>query len=119
MSPDLQRELLTEVQHLRRHLADHRPARHGWLRHLVKGLEDDAAVQAKVHKWACVYWLVNFPVIAVLYFVFPNTWIALGLLVNTFYSLYANFATDYGALSAAQASLHASEAARSTKDSSR
>lgn len=111
MSTDLQAQLLAELRHARLHRAA-RGGRHGWLRHVVKGLEDDPAVQVRVHKWASVYWLINFPVIAVLYFGFPTTWVSLGLLVNTFYSLYANFATDYGALSAAQASLHASEASR-------
>ena len=100
---DVQAELLAELRAAREH-REQQPVRHGWLRHVIKGLEDDPGVQARIHKWATVYWLVNFPVIGVLYFVFPATWLALGLLVNTFYSLYANFATDYGALSAAQAS---------------
>lgn len=112
MSEDLQAQLLVELTAAREHreaTARH-PGRHGWLRYLVAGLEDDPAVQARVHKWACVYWIINFPVIAVLYFAYPATWLALGLLVNTFYSLYANFATDYGGLSAAQASMHAEAA---------
>jgi hypothetical protein len=112
MSDDLQAQLLAELTAAREHreASARRPGRHGWLRHLVAGLEDDPAVQARIHKWACVYWLANFPVIGVLYFFYPHTWIALGLLVNTFYSLYANFATDYGGLSAAQASMHAEAA---------
>ena len=113
MSMDVQAQLLAELKLARRHReAVARSGRHGWLRHFVAGLEEDAAVQARVHKWACVYWIINFPVIAVLYFFYPATWVSLGLLVNTFYSLYANFATDYGALSAAQASLRIGEAAQ-------
>lgn len=112
MSDDLQAQLLAELTAAREHreASTRRSQPHGWLRHLVKGLEDDPGVQAAVHKWACVYWLINFPVIAVLYFCYPSVWVGVGLLVNTFYSLYANFATDYGALSAAQASLRVSEA---------
>lgn len=84
--------------------------RYGWLRHVFKDLESNARTQAMIHKWACAYWLVNFPVIAVLYCFFPRTWLALGLFLNTFYSLYANLATDYDGLSSSQASLHAQEA---------
>lgn len=110
----VQEQLLTEVQQLRAHLAARR-VRHGWLRHFVKGLEDDPAVQARVHKIACVYWAINFPVVVVLFFGFPGLWTGLALFVNTVYSLYANFATDYGALSAAQASLQVRDAARTSK----
>ena len=104
-----EQQMLAEVRALRAHL--HRPAvRHLWLRHFVKGLETDPEVQAKVHKWACVYWAANFPIVALLFFGFPHVWIAVGLLVNTFYSLYANLATDYDGLSSSQASAHAREA---------
>lgn len=89
----------------------HRPrVRHGWLRHVLHGLEEDPAVQIRVHKVACIYWLVNFPVIAVIFFGFPRLWVTVGLLLNTFYSLYANLATDYDGLSSSQASMHAREA---------
>ena len=93
--------------------------RHGWLRHVVKGFEEDPEVQIKVHKWACVYWLVNFPVIAVLFVGFPKVWLGPGLFLNTFYSLYANFATDYDGLSSSQASMHAREAAHAAHDEAR
>ena len=84
--------------------------RHGWLKHVVKDLEDNPRMQARVHLYACWYWLANFPIIAVLFFAFPHLWIAIGLFLNTFYSLYANLATDYDGLSSSQASLHATEA---------
>lgn len=89
--------------------------RHGWLRHFMHGLEEDPAVQIKVHKWACVYWLINFPVIGILFFGFPRVWVGVGLLLNTFYSLYANLATDYDGLSSSQASMHAREATRAAQ----
>jgi hypothetical protein len=89
----------------------HRPRpRHSWVGRFVKGLGDDPRVQIRVHKVACVYWLINFPVVGLLFFGFPKVWLGLGLLINTFYSLYANLATDYDGLSSAQASLHAREA---------
>ena len=85
--------------------------RHAWLRHFIKDLETNPDTQLKVHLYASWYWLVNFPIIAVFFFIFPHIWVALGLLVNTFYSLYANFATDYGAVSAALAAKKADTAA--------
>lgn len=77
--------------------------RHAWLRHLIKDLEENPRTQYKVHLYATYYWVVNFPVVGVLYFCFPKLWVGIGLLLNTFYSLYANFATDYGGMSASLA----------------
>ena len=81
-----------------------------WLSRWVKSIETDPAVQATIHRWSSYWWIINFPIVAFLFFATPHLWITVGLFLNTFYSLYANFATDYGALSAAQASMHAKEA---------
>jgi len=87
------------------HLASVRsPVRHGWLKHIIKGLETDAHIQYKVHFWGSVYWLVNLPGVLVLYFFFPHLWVKIGILITLVYSVYANFATDYGGMSAAMAS---------------
>lgn len=115
MAEKVNHDLLAEIKKLNAKvdsMAIHRPVmmRHGWLKHVVKGLEEDPAVQAKVHKVASYWWVINFPIVAFLFFGMPHVWITVGLLMNTFYSLYANFATDYGALSAAQASLYAKQA---------
>jgi len=80
------------------------PVRHGWLKHIVKGLETDAHIQYKVHFWGSVYWLVNLPAVLLLYFFFPGLWVKIGILITLVYSVYANFATDYGGMSAAMAS---------------
>lgn len=103
--------VLAEIRALREHI-EHRswPRRHAWLRHIVKGLEEDPAVQARVHRIACYYWLANFPVVIALFFGFPKVWVAIALFINTIYSLYANLATDYDGLSSSQASLHAVQA---------
>jgi hypothetical protein len=115
-------ELAAEVRALRKELARirMRPRRHHVLGKIVKGFEEDPVVQARVHLYGCIYWLINFPIIAALFFGWPSEWIKVGLLVNTFYSLYANLATDYDGLSSSQASLHAREAtaaARNREDS--
>jgi hypothetical protein len=88
-----------------------------WLSRWVKAIETDPSIQAAIHKYSSYWWLLNFPVVGFLFFATPHIWMTVGLLMNTFYSLYANFATDYGALSAAQASLHAIEAVKTANKS--
>jgi hypothetical protein len=101
------RALRHEVTALRAHLgmktggAGGGAGRYAWLRHLVKGLETDPRLQYKVHFWGSAYWLVNIPVVLVLYFFAPSKIL---LLITLVYSVYANFATDYGGMSAAMAS---------------
>lgn len=113
MTEKVHHDLLTEIKKLNIRLDNvQKPVvmRHGWLKIFFKDLENNAQTQASIHKWACVYWLANFPIILGLFFFAPHLWLAVGLLVNTVYSLYANLATDYGALSAAQASMYVKEA---------
>lgn len=97
-----------EVAALRAHVAAAAvpPAvmRHGWLRHVVKDLETDPHVQYKVHLYGAIYWLVNIPAVVLLYLFAPGLWLKLGIFITLLYSIYANFATDYGGMSAAMAS---------------
>jgi len=81
----------------------HQPMRHGWLKFVVKDLETNPHAQFAVHKWGAFYWLLNFPLITALYIFEPHLWLALGIFITLIYSIYANFATDYGAMSAAMA----------------
>jgi len=73
------------------------------LKRVIDGLEHDADVQYQVHRWATWYWVINFPLVAILFWGFPDLWVRIGLLLNTAYSLWANLATDFGAMSAAMA----------------
>jgi hypothetical protein len=77
--------------------------RHRWLRVVIKDLETNPHSQYKVHLWGMWYWVINFPLVTALFFFAPGLWIRVGLLVTLIYSIYANFATDYGAMSAAMA----------------
>jgi hypothetical protein len=77
--------------------------RHGWLKYVVKDLETNPHTQYKVHLWGVIYWLINFPLIVALFFGAPGLWLKLGIFITLIYSIYANFATDYGAMSAAMA----------------
>lgn len=77
--------------------------RHRWLRIVIKDLETNPHSQYKVHLWGMWYWVANFPAVTALFFLAPGLWVKVGLLVTLIYSIYANFATDYGAMSAAMA----------------
>jgi len=57
----------------------------------------------KVPGWGAIYWLANFPVFIYLFFWQRSFWDTAGVFVILMYSLYANLATDYGAMSAALA----------------
>ncbi|MGD0244995.1 MAG: hypothetical protein ABSB59_32350 [Streptosporangiaceae bacterium] len=77
--------------------------RHSWAKHLVSDLETNPHTQYKVHLYGVIYWLINFPAICYLFFGQPTLWTKLGIFITLIYSIYANFATDYGAMSAAMA----------------
>jgi len=99
--------LLAEIRRLRAEVHVMRRAqlgtRHGWLRHIIKGFETDPHVQYKVHFWGMLYWLINFPLVCCLFFFTPTLWLKLGIFITLIYSIYANFATDYGSMSSAMA----------------
>jgi hypothetical protein len=88
--------------------------RHAWLVALIKAFktdfEESAETQAKIHRAFTYIWLVNIIAVTVLFFALPGFWAQFSLYYLVMVSLYANFSTDYGALSAAQASGKASEA---------
>jgi hypothetical protein len=97
---------IAEIRKLRVEIAAaHRPViRHGWLKFVVKDLETNPRTQYKVHLYGAIYWLINFPLVAALFFFAPGVWLQWGIFITLIYSIYANFATDYGAMSAAMAS---------------
>ena len=70
---------------------------------LFKDLPTNPRTQYKVHKWGAIYWLINCPLICCLFFFSPTLWLKLGIFITLIYSIYANLATDYGAMSAAEA----------------
>lgn len=78
--------------------------------HLIKNdahrLETDPETQWKYHRKMSWFWVCNFVVVPVLFIGFPQAWIKIGLLVNTIYSLYANFATEFGAIPSAYAAMN-------------
>jgi hypothetical protein len=114
--PDQDDDLLAELRALRSELAGVRseleaarqPRRLGVrryaphrLRLVLVALETDPETQYKVHRWGAIYWLANFPVIIWLFLYHRGVWDAVGIFITLIYSIYANLATDYGAMSAA------------------
>ncbi len=75
----------------------------GVLRLFVRDLETNPHSQFKVHKWGMWYWVINFPLVTALFFLEPSVWLKWGLYITLIYSIYSNFATDYGSMSAAMA----------------
>jgi hypothetical protein len=98
--------LRAQIQALHVHItADHarRSIRYGWLKVLVHDLEYNPRTQYSVHLVAVWFWVINLPLIIAIFVFLPGVWLQLGLFVTLLYSLWANFATDYGAMSAALA----------------
>jgi len=101
--------LTAEVRQLRAEVAQLHAAhtsvhiRHGWMKVIFKDLSTNPHTQYKVHMWGAIYWLINFPLICCLFFFTPGLWVKLGIFITLIYSIYANLATDYGGMSAAEA----------------
>ncbi len=88
--------------------------RHGWAYALVDRLQYDHEAQIRFHRWAIVFWLANIPVATVLLVFFPSAWTKIAVFYVLLLSLYANADTDYDAMSAAEAALHAQAAEHNT-----
>jgi hypothetical protein len=79
----------------------HMPLRHGWVKFLIKDFETNPAVQYRIHMTFTYIWLVNMAVALAVFIFAPRFWQTASVLYLVLVSLYANFATDYGAVSAA------------------
>lgn len=77
------------------------PLRHGWLKHFIKDFETNPALQYRIHMTFTYVWVVNMALVLAVFLFLPRVWAALSVLYLLLVSLYANFATDYGAVSAA------------------
>jgi hypothetical protein len=100
-------EVLAELHNLQAEIRHLKAAallpRHGFLRLFIRDLENNPHAQFKIHRYGMWYWVINFPAVTALFFLEPSVWLKWGLYITLIYSIYANFATDYGAMSAAMA----------------
>jgi len=79
------------------------------LRKLKHKLEYDPEFQTTFHIRMAYFWLINKVVAVTIFIVFPGFWARASVLYLVIVSLYANFATDYGAASASEASEHTAD----------
>ena len=82
---------------------------HGWVKHIVHDFEYSAKVQFKFHLVMMVFWTLNAIVALSVFIFFPHLWIRASILYVLLISLYANWDTDYDAMSASLAALHGEE----------
>ena len=89
--------------------------RHLWLRVIVKDLETNPLAQYRVHLAAMWFWVFMTGVVTVVFFTESDLWARVSILYVILISHYANFATDYGAMSSAIAAISAREAGADAK----
>ena len=70
---------------------------------LFRRLEGDPKTQYMWHKWAMRFWLINAVAVVAVFTFAPSVWMRASVLYLVLVSLYANWCTDFGALSAAEA----------------
>jgi Flp pilus assembly protein TadB len=78
---------------------------HHFLKNLLHNFEENPSTQVKFHWAMMIFWIVNAAIGTVVAILWPHIWVAIGVLYVFLLSIYANWDTDYGAVSAAQASL--------------
>jgi len=81
------------------------------VRQVQDRFENDPKFQIVFNKFFTYFWLVNIVVASIIFFSDRKDWDKYSIFYVTVISLYANFATNYGALSASESSEAAKEAA--------
>ena len=89
--------------------------RHHWARKVFHDLETNPQTQITFHFIMMAFWVINFVAGAIVVALFPHLWITIGVFYVFSLSIYANFDTDYGAVSAAQAYLYSESVSTSLK----
>jgi hypothetical protein len=80
---------------------------HGWIRHFVKDFEYNHLWQFRFHLVMMTFWILNAAAGTVVLILWPAEWVKVGVFYVFLLSIYANWDTDYDAVSASQAALHA------------
>jgi len=81
--------------------------RHHWIKRFVHDFEYNHLFQFKFHLAMMLFWMANAIAGTVMLFLWPTEWLKIGVFYVFVLSIYANWDTDYDAVSASQAALHA------------
>lgn len=87
------------------------PPHHNWAAILFKNFNNNPETQIRFHWWMMRFWEINLVVGSIIVFFFPTDWLKIGVFYVFCLSLYANWDTDAGSMTAAQAHLYSREAA--------
>lgn len=79
------------------------------IRDFRRKFETDSAFQTRFNLRSAYFWVANIVVVTFVFFCFPAVWAAYSVYYLVFISLYANFSTNYGAASAAEANTAANK----------
>lgn len=98
-----------DVVHIHYHI------RKSWLSSLLNSFDTDPKVQYKIHLVMTYFWIVNM-LIAIGVFTLANGfWQKASVFYLVIVSLYANFATDFGAIPGAEAAISAEDIKKQTQ----
>lgn len=79
------------------------------LRRIVHAFETDAKLQFRFHLVMMVFWMANFVAGTIVMALWPTTWVDVGVYYVFALSVYANWDTDYDAVSASLAAMRSEE----------
>lgn len=71
------------------------------MRDFLCRMEGDPRTQYLIHRLAARFWIINAVAVTLVYFLAPGIWAKASVLYLIMLSLYSNWSTDAGAMSAA------------------
>lgn len=80
-----------------------------WIRGAIHTFETNPRWQYKFHLVMMVFWIINFIAGTVVVLLYPNLWLTIGVYYVFALSVYANWTSDFTAVSATIAAMHAEE----------
>jgi hypothetical protein len=70
---------------------------------LINKLIKDPTTQKKFHLNATLFWIINVPIVLVVFYIFPAIWEKYSVIYLVLASLYANIATEFGSVASSEA----------------
>jgi hypothetical protein len=83
--------------------------RSSWLSVILKRFNTDPKLQYKIHIVMTYFWLFNMIACIFAFLFFKSFWTDFSIFYILFVSLYANFATDFGAVPGSEAAISAAD----------